>query len=489
MGLNLRAIAKITTLVVVFIGVLTMVPAIVSFIYKEQSTAVIFMLCGTSYIILGGVALLFCKVKVKSIRTRDGLLTVCIVWIITIFLGAIPLAITANISFIDALFESTSGLTTTGGTVIADVEALPKGTLFLRAFMHWIGGLGIVILVISILPLFGSGGRIVAKAESSKSMTDKILAKYSDTAKRLFIYYSVLTILCTLLLWMGKMDFFDSFTHALGTVSTGGFANYNDGLTTVVGYYEYWVLIAFMLFGSINFTLYYYLFSSHWREFFRDTELRWYTFFFASASILVAINLLFTNTMDSFMESLTHGTFNIVSVISTTGFASQNYDLWPSFAKMIIFIVMLIGGCSASTSGGVKTFRIVIALKLIKRNITRRLHPSALIAIKSDEGPMRSDHVSAVAAYIFLYIGVIFISSLLLALENQEFMTTISAVIACTGNIGPGFDAVGPLGNFGDFSIWGKSILIFDMLAGRLELFGFILLFTRRFWNPDIVRS
>lgn len=488
MGLNFRAVTKITILVVIFIGVLTIVPAVVSFIYGETNTAVVFLLCASVYITIGSIIFLLTKIKEKSIRIRDALLTVCIVWIITIVLGAVPLSITADISFIDALFESASGFTTSGGTVIPDVESLPKGVLFFRAFSHWIGGLGIVILVIAVIPMFGSSGRVVAKAEASKSMTDKILARYSDTAKKLFSYYLILTVLCIILLWIGKMNLFDSITHALGTVSTGGFSNYNEGLTTTGGFYEYWVLIIFMLFGSINFTLYYYLFSTHWREFFKDTELRWYTSIVAAGALLITFDLFFTGSIKSFGEALTHSTFNLVSVISTTGFASINYDLWPSFAKMILLMVMLIGGCSASTSGGVKTFRIVIVLKLIKRNITRRLHPSALIAIKSDEGPMRSDLVSAVAAYIFLYMGVVFISSMLLSIENQGFMTTISAVVACTGNIGPGFDAVGPLGNFGDFSIWGKSILIFDMIAGRLELFGVIILFTKRFWNPDRVR-
>ena len=488
MGLNIKAIIKICGLVIMFIGCFTFIPTIVSLIYGEIQTAMIFLFCGLIFALIGCLLFFSIKNTNRKIKSRDGLFTVNMVWLLTIILGAIPLSLAADISFIDAIFEATSGFTTTGATVIADVESLPNGVLFWRTFTHWIGGLGIIILVISILPSFGKGGYVIAQAEASKSMTDKIMAKYTDTAKRLVSYYAVMTVLCTVFLWIGKMNFFDSITHAMGAISTGGFSNYNAGLTELGSYYEYWVLIVFMVFGSINFTLYYYLFSKHWQEFFRDTELRWFIIFFGGASFLLTLDVFYTGTITNLGSALTHGTFNLVSTMSTTGLASANYDLWPTFAKMIILLAMFIGGCSASTSGGLKVYRIVIVLKLIKRNISRRLHPHAIVSIKSDEGPMRSDFVSAVAAYVFLYIVVIFVSSILLSLENQDFTTTASAVIACTGNVGPGFNEVGPLGNYDVFSAWGKLILSFDMLAGRLEMFGIILLFTRRFWNPDRFR-
>ena len=488
MGLNIRATIKMSSIIMMFIGCLTLVPAFVSLIYRETETSIVFIVCGLIYAFIGCFLFFSVKTKERKVKARDGLFSVSVVWILTIILGAIPLSLAAHIPFASAIFEATSGFTTTGATVIADVESLPYGVLFWRAFTHWIGGLGIIILVISILPSFGKGGYVIARAEASKSMTDKITAKYTDTAKQLFSYYAIMTVLCTLFLWIGKMDFFDSITHAMGTISTGGFANYNTSLTQIGGFYEYWVLIVFMIFGSINFTLYYYLFSIHWREFVRDTELRWFMIFLTGASLMVAFDVFLTGTINNPFAALTHGTFNLVSTMSTTGLASANYDLWPTFAKMIILNIMLIGGCSASTSGGIKVYRIVVALKLIKRNISRRLHPHAVVSIKNDEGPMRADFVSAVAAYILFYIAVIFGSSILLSVENKDFTTTVSAVIACIGNVGPGFNDVGPMGNYDIFSVWGKLILSFDMLAGRLELFGIILLFTRRFWNPDRFR-
>lgn len=488
MGLNLRVIFKIGSLVIILIGGVMIFPVIVSLIYKEFNTAIVFGIIGTSIFLTGLIVFLKTKVKDNDLNTRDGLLTVGMVWVISILCSALPLCFAGGLHYIDAIFEAASGLTTTGATVIADVEALPKGLLFWRSFTHWLGGLGIIILVIAVLPMFGSSGHVIAKAEASKSMTDKILAKHTDTAKRLFLYYLVLSICCILLLWAGEMNFFQSLTHGMGTVSTGGFSIFNSGLTELGDYYTYWVIIIFMLFGSINFTLYYYLFSSHWREFLRDTELRWFIVITGTAALLVTVNIFINDIYSNIGSALTHGTFNFVSIISSTGFASANYDMWPSFAKIIILLAMLIGGCSASTSGGIKTFRVVIALKLIKRNLSRRLHPQAVVSIKNDDGPLRSDLVSSIAAFIFLYMGLIFIGTIIIALENKDFLTTISAVMSCLGNMGPGFNEVGPLGNYDGFSWFSKLVLSFIMLAGRLELFGILLLFTRRFWNPNRTR-
>lgn len=488
MDINYRAIAKVCSLVTIFIGMITLIPAIVSLIYGEIHTAISFAICAVAFAIVGFIIHYFARGHFKNIRARDAILTVSSVWLVTILLGAITLYITTDLSIIDALFESTSGFTTTGATIISDIESMPHGIMFYRSFSHWLGGLCIILLVILALPILGSGGQVIAQAESSKSMTKKVFPKHVDIAKRLFLYYTVMTIACTLLLCIGKMNFFDSLIHGMGTVSTGGFSNYNNSIIGNSSLYECWIIVLFMIFGSVNFTLYHYLFSSHYREVVKDTELKWYMFFLIGGSLLVSANVFFSNSIDSFVESITHGTFNLVSTISTTGFASYDFDLWPSFAKMLILLTMLISGCAASTSGGIKVYRIVVALKLIKRNITRRLHPNAHVSLKNDEGPMRADFVSAVTAYIFLYIIVIFASCILLSFDNKDFITTISAVMSCMANVGTGLNEVGPGASFDIFSTWGKMVLIFDMVVGRLELFGIILLFTPNMWNADRYR-
>ena len=486
-GLNLRAAAKVCGFVTMVIGATMFVPAAVSLIYEEKATSVTFIVTAICLMAAGFILFFPIKLKNKKIKQRDGILIVSLVWVIAILLGTIPILICGKVSFIDALFESTSGFTTTGASVFGDVESLPKGLLFWRSFTHWIGGLGIITLVTSVLPMLGNSSRVIAQAESTQTMADRISVKFTDTAKRITLYYICMTILCTVLLTFGDMNLFESLTHTLGIVSTGGFSVLNGGLTVLSDPYSLWVITVFMALGSVNFTLYYYLFSSHWKEVFPDTELRFFGLIILSGSIFITADIFLKGIIPDFGEALTHGTFNFVSILSTTGLSSYNYDVWPTFAKMIIFFAMIVGGCSASTSGGLKVYRVIVAFKLIKRNLSRRLHPSAVVSIKNDEGPMRADFVSAVAAFIFFYTMVIFISSMLLSVEGLDFITTISGAVSCLSNVGPGFNEIGPLGDFSLFSIWGKILLCFNMLAGRLELFGIILLFTKRFWNPDKV--
>ncbi len=485
MGLNFKAITKIICVVMIFLGAAMLVPMAVSLIYEEISPAMVFGFTSLILMIVGGLIFYLFRSKNSPIRTRDGILSVSLVWIAVILMGAIPICIIGNISYIDALFESASGFTTTGASVIPEVDVLPKGLLFWRSFTNWLGGLGIIILVIAVFPMLDGSGHVLIKAEANRSRSDKISAKYSDTAKRLFFYYIIMTVLSTVALTLGPTSLFDSIGLSMSAVSTGGFTDYNVSLVFHDSSYTLWILTLFMTLGSINFALYYYLFSIHWREFFKDTELRWYILIIISGSMFITLDLFLTGHASGFFEALTHGTFNFVSILSTTGFSSDNYDLWPTFAMMILFLAMFIGGCSASTAGGIKTYRVVVAYKLIKRNLSRRLHPNAVVSIKNDEGPIRSDFISAIAAYIFLYMLVIFTGTILLSFGNNDFLTTLSAVVACTGNVGPGFGEVGAIGNYSFYDWWEKLLLSFLMLAGRLELFGIVLLGTRRFWNPD----
>jgi len=485
MGFNTKAIIKVLSLVVIILGTVMFVPVLFSLYYGEFFASRVFLTTASSIIIIGSIIFFALRKRTGTLKTRDGILAINLVWITCVFVSAIPFCITSGVSFVDAIFESTSGFTTTGASVLTDIESFPKSLLFWRSFTNWLGGLSIIILVISVFPLVGGRGQIIISSESLRSRSDKITSKYADMAKRLFLYYVFMTAACIFLLVLSHLNMFEAINTSLSTVSTGGFSVFNDRLTGIDNTYTLIILILFMIFGSINFALYYQLFSVHWREFFRDTELRWYIFIIIAGSTLITLDTFLTGKIADLSHAIIQSLFSFVSIVSTTGFVIVNYDKWSSFAIMILFIAMFIGGCSASTAGGIKTYRVVVIYKLIKRNLSRRLHPNAVVSIRSDEGPMRADFVSSISAFVFVYIIILFTSTLILSIANQDLYTTLSAVIACLGNIGPGFDSVGPLGSYEIFPWWGKLLLCIDMLAGRLELFGFVLMATRWFWDPD----
>jgi len=287
------------------------------------------------------------------------------------------------------------------------------------------------------------------------------------------------------LLLLGGMSLYDSLIHAFGTVGTGGFSVYNISIMQYHNLYYEIVIGFFMILAGTNFTLYYYALRRNWRDFFADSELRGYLLIFGCAVLLITMNLRTSGIYDSLGESLRYSFFQSASIMTTTGFASADFDLWPSFSKMVLFILMFIGGCSSSTAGGIKVVRILLLFRLLKRGIAVRLHPRAVIAIKINDKPVPADTVSAVANFVFLYIAVFFIGTLLLSLENHDLITTASAAAACLGNIGPGFNLVGPMLNYGLFSDASTFLLSLLMLIGRLELFTIILLFSKQFWNPD----
>lgn len=486
MVLNYKAIIKLSGIIIVILAGLMLPSLLVSVLYGEEDMIRSFLLTIIPMLFAGAAIMLAVKADFSHIRIRDGFVIVALCWTLGSVAGSVPFILSGYIpNFINAFFETVSGFTTTGSTILTDVEILPKGLLFWRSFTHWVGGMGIIVFAIALLPMLGISGQRIAKAETTGPTFGKLTPKMTESAKILYMIYIGMTILEVALLMFGGMNLFDSLIHTFGSVGTGGFSNYNLSIAHYNNVYYEIVITIFMVLAGTNFTLYYYALKGHWREFFSDSELRCYLIIFSAAVLLIALNLRFSGTYGSVGESLRFSFFQSATIMTTTGFASADFDLWPTFSKLVLFILMFIGGCSSSTAGGIKVIRILLVFKHIRRGIVVRLHPRAVIAIKINNKPIPADTISAVANFVFLYVGIFFIGILLLSLENFDLETTASAVAACLGNIGPGFKLVGPVLNFSLFSDASTFMLAILMLVGRLELFTIILLFTRQFWNPD----
>lgn len=486
MVLNYRVILKLSGIITIILACLMLPSLLVSCLYGEADAAAAFIRTIAPMLVVGVIITFAVKADFHYLRIRDGYAIVALCWTLASVLGSVPFIVSSCIpDFSDAFFETVSGFTTTGSSILTDIESLPKGLLFWRSFTHWIGGMGIIVFAIALLPALGISGQRIAQAETTGPTFGKLTPRMTDSAKILYSIYLFMTILEVVLLMLGGMNLFDALINTFGTVGTGGFSNYSVSIMHYNNLYYELVIGVFMFLAGVNFTLYYHVLRGHWKEFFSDSELKFYLVIFGSAVLLIALNLWLSGSYGSPGQSLRYSFFQSASIMTTTGFASANFDLWPNFSKMVLFILMFIGGCSSSTSGGIKVVRVLLLFKLMKRGLAVRLHPRAVVSIKLGEKPIPADTISAVANFVFLYFGVFFAGTLLLSLENFDLITTASAVASCLGNIGPGFNLVGPMLNFSLFSDASTLMLAIIMLIGRLELFTIILLFTRQFWNPD----
>ncbi|MDF3000928.1 MAG: TrkH family potassium uptake protein [Bacillota bacterium] len=486
MVLHYKAILKLSGIIIVLIACLMIPSLFVSFLYGETKVMKSFITTIVPMLFVGGLITTCVKAQFDQLKVRDGFIIVALCWTLSSVLGAFPFVIAGYIpNFIDAFFETVSGFTTTGSSILTDIEVLPKGLLFWRSFTHWVGGMGIIVFAIALLPTLGISGQKVAKAETTGPTFGKLTSKTAESAKILYLMYVGMTLLQVFLLILGGMSLFDALINTFGSVGTGGFSNYNISIAHYNNVYFEMVIAVFMFLAGTNFSLYYYALRGHWRDFFYDNEIRCYFIIISSAILLISLNLWASGSYASLAESLRFSVFQSASIMTTTGFASTNFDLWPTFSKMILFILMFIGGCSSSTAGGIKVIRILMLFKLLKRGIAVRLHPRAVVSIKLNHKPVSTDTISSVVCFVFLYFGIFFGATLLLSIEGYDLITTASAAAACLGNIGPGFNLVGPVLNFSLFSDLSTFMLAILMLVGRLELFTILLLFTRHFWNPD----
>ncbi|MDO5332216.1 MAG: TrkH family potassium uptake protein, partial [Bacillota bacterium] len=469
------------------VGAAMIVPAGVSVYYKEWGVAKSFAVCFVPMIVIGLLAIkLTPKADNEVLRMRDGFFIVAVAWIVMSILGALPFMISGSIpNFCDAFFETASGFSTTGSTVLSQPELLPRGILFWRSFTHWLGGMGVLVLTIALLPMLGIGGQKIMRAETTGPTMDKISFTTNETAKKLYIIYGGMTVLEIILLWTTGMGLFDACCNTFGTVGTGGLAT--NGAS--IGYYGKlsveMIVAVFMMLAGINFSLYYQLITGNVKSFFKDKELRVYLAIIAGATIFIAAMLYCKSVYGSIGEALRYAYFQVCSIITTTGYGTADFDLWPIPCKVIILCLMFVGGCGGSTGGGMKVIRIILLWKLLKRGIDKKLHPRATAQLKFDSKPVSVDTLSGVASFAVLYLVTILAGSLFVSLSGCDLITSVTSVIACVSNIGPGFNLVGPSCTFAFFPGIIKIVLGLLMIAGRLELFTIILLFTPQYWNKN----
>ncbi|QLY78712.1 TrkH family potassium uptake protein [Clostridium intestinale] len=460
---------------------LSIVPsALVSIYYKE--TEFWSFLYTISILIVLGVILIRIKAKNKNIYSRDGFAIVAIGWILLSFFGALPFYFSGAIpSLVDSFFEASSGFTTTGATILGEIESLSRGILFWRSFTHWIGGMGVLVLVMAILPSTGAGSMQIMKAESPGPNPGKLVPKVKETAKILYGIYLIITIVQLILLKVSGLPLFDSMIHTLGTVGTGGFSSRNISVGAYNNLAAEIIITVFMLICGANFALHYQFLKGNIKGFLKDGEFKLYIFIVTMSIILITFNLN-GNIYNSVKESLRHASFQVASIITTTGYATVDFNTWPSFSKLILLLLMFVGGCAGSTAGGMKNIRFLLLFKAAKRDLLKIIHPKAVYKVTLQGKAVNEQTLSEVLGFFFMYVIIFCCSVLIVSFEGKDIVTTISSVATTLGNVGPGLEIVGPMGNFSSFTVFSKIIFSFCMIVGRLEIYPMILLLMPRFW-------
>jgi trk system potassium uptake protein len=481
--LNLLLIAKFLGILIMILSVFMLLSVPWSLYYGESDTTRA-LLTSSLICLLSGTLLFFLTRKHdhRNIGKKEGYLIVTVTWISITFFGTLPFFLSDAIpSFTNAFFETMSGFTTTGATILEDIEAMPKGLLFWRAMTHWLGGMGIIVLTLAILPILGVGGMQLFVAEVPGTTPSRLHPRITETAKRLWGIYVIFTMLLTLLLMLGGMDLFDGLCHAFSTMSTGGFSTKNDSIAGFSAYIQY-VIILFMIIAGMNFSLHYFLLKGQFSKVLQNDELRFYMTVIGIFTLIVAVPLFLlhhTSLELAFRESL----FQVVSILTTTGFITADYKNWDVFMWFFIFILMFTGGCIGSTGGGIKMIRILILIKNMRLEFKRLLHPMAVIPVRINGKTIPPEIIHNFLAFFFLYITIFIAGTTIMTFFGMDFMGAIGASIATIGNIGPGIGTVGPSENYAHIASGGKWVLSFLMLLGRLELFTVLLLLSPSFWR------
>lgn len=465
-------------------GFFLLLPCIVALIYREDQLSTYMISAGTCLII--GSLLSHKKAKDNVFYLKEGCIATVLSWMVLSFFGALPFVMTGEIpSFTDAMFETVSGFTTTGASILTDVESLSHTSLFWRSFTHWIGGMGVLVFLLAVVPMSGASHFNLMRAESPGPSVGKLVPKLRYTARILYIIYLVLTLVQIGLLLIAKMPWFDAICISLGTAGTGGFGILNSSM----GSYSIaiqWIVTIFMILFAINFNAYYLIIFGNFRKAFQMEEVRAFLLIVLAAILFIANDI--RGLYDSLFEAVTDASFQVASIISSTGFATTDFDLWPGFSKTILVLLMFIGACAGSTGGGIKVSRFVIVGKAIKKELHSYIHPRSVKQITMDEKEVDPSVIRSVNTYIVTFLALFVLSILIIALEEKDLITNFTAVIATMNNIGPGLAMVGPTQNFAHFTDLSKWIFIFDMLAGRLELFPMLIMFHPAIWHELIIK-
>ena len=464
-------------------GLLMLPSFLVGLIYGE-SQGWTFLVWGLACV---GIGTLITRKKPKNtmIYLKEGCVSTALCWIVLSVFGAVPFVLTGEIPrFIDAMFETVSGFTTTGSSILTDVEAMSHPSLFWRSFTHWIGGMGVLVFLLAVLPMAGGSQFQLMKAESPGPSVGKLVPKVGATARILYIIYFVMTVVTIVLLMIGGMEPFDAVTISFGTAGTGGFGVRADSCASYSDFCI-WVITIFMLLFGVNFNFYYYLVLRRVRDAFRIEEVRWYVIIVLAATAVCIVPLL--GELGTF-DALTHAAFQVATIITTTGYATMDFDLWHSAARTVLVLLMFCGACAGSTGGGIKVSRIIVFFKSAVKEIGSYIHPRSVKRVKVEGRPVEHEVIRSINVYLTAYVLIFAASVFLISLENKDLVTTFTSVAATINNIGPGLSLVGPTASFAHMTDLSKLTLIFDMLAGRLELFPMLILFHPTIWKQAFQR-
>ena len=480
--INFKLIFRIIGFLLIIEGLFMYTGMPISWYYGSKC----FSLLYSGIITVGAGTLLYFGLNGKKISNnigkREGYLIVSLTWVITSFFGSLPFIFSGAIpNLTDAFFETISGFTTTGASILTDIESVPKGILFWRSLTHWIGGMGIIVLSVAILPVLGIGGMQLFVAEMPGPAPDKLHPRITHTAKRLWGIYVLLTFVETVMLMFGGMDLFDALCHAFGTMATGGFSTQNDSVAGFSPYIQY-VIIVFMILAGTNFTLHYYALLGKFDMVWKNEEFRYYV------SILFFVTLIITSSIliisaTGFEKAFRDVLFQVVSILTTTGYVTTDYLLWPGMLWLFLFLLMFVGGSAGSTGGGMKIIRQLLLIKNSGLELKRLIHPQAVIPVKFNRKSVPKEIISKIMAFFLIYMMIFAFGTFIMSIIGLDFESAIGATAASLGNIGPGIGMVGPTGNYADISDFGKWFLSFLMLLGRLELFTVLVLLTKSFWK------
>ena len=479
--MNRKIVFNITGRLLQTLALLLLLPMAVSLIYKEKC-AWAFLITAVISVAIGSILRLVTKNHSKDLYAKEGFLIVSLAWVSASLIGCLPFIISGEIpNFADAFFEIVSGFTTTGASIITDVESISHGIHFWRSFSHWIGGMGVLVFVMAFVNNLSEKAIHIMRAEMPGPVVGKLVPRAKDTSKVLYIMYIVMTLVLVILLWLGDMNLFESLFHSFGSAGTGGFSMKSDGLASYSSYSQ-WIITAGMFIFGINFNLYYLIIIKRFKAVLKSTELWAYTGMVAVSTLLIALNI--GSMYPTVGETVRHAAFQVSSIITTTGYTTVDFISWPSFSKAILLILMFVGGCAGSTAGGLKVSRAVILVKMGVREIKRMIHPRSVCSIKF-EGKDVDDHTKhSITTYFGVYMIGILATFLIISLDGFDFETNFTAAVTCFNNVGPGISKiVGPMGSFAGYSDFSKIVLSFSMLFGRLEIFPLLIALIPSTWK------
>ncbi len=459
-------------------ALLLLIPMLVAVFYQESVTA---FLATILLLAAMGTLMTLHPPKRRSFYAREGFLSVALSWVVLSFCGSLPFFFSGAItSLADCFFETVSGFTTTGASVLTNVEAMGKGLLFWRSFTHWIGGMGVLVFVMAVIPLADDRSMHLMRAEVPGPTVGKLVPKVRQTAAILYGIYLAMSALQVILLLCGGMPFYESLVYTFGTAGTGGFALTSQGLGSYSPYIQ-WVITIFMVLFGINFNLYYFVLLRRWKDVWKSEELRWYLLIILGAIVLISVDIY--PRVGHIHDTVRTAAFQVSSIMTTTGYATADFNLWPEFSRCILVLLMFIGACAGSTAGGIKISRLILLFRMARRDIHRLLHPRSVQALRLEHKNVDGETIRGAITFFILYIVLLLVSILLVSLNGYDFTSNTTAVITCLNNVGPGLGMVGPMGSFASYSWFSKLVLSLDMLFGRLEIFPMILLLSPSTWR------